>query len=537
MKRIGWVAGISSLLLISAFAVHAQTGTPSEVPAGSLDGNGGGVAAGGGNLNQGLLLTLMQALIGNTSVPTSQLNARCVGSIDVPGNVWAGEEFRAKIRVENTGATIWRRSENFKLGSPNLQYNTTTWGVGGVNLPSSTTLHKRDETFRFDASAPAAPGIYPFSWQMLQGNQLFGAVCTRNIEVKLHPNDADSISITGIPNRVETGQQFTARITMRNNSRRTWTVGEYRLGSNGLVASNTTVEGSLRAFLSTPVPPNGRVVFDLPVTAPATVAGNFQTLTLRWKMLQENFEWFGQAGSRSIRVYRGTNPTVTVTPTPTPTPVITPFLQFACLPRQQTAVVGQPVTVFEDPFEGNFSANWLASGGVPTAGTGTSFTTTFDTVGDKTITARSVNFPGGEKTDACRVTVTTGTVTPSPIITPVVTPTPTPTETPTSTYVPNPYDGQTITPPPINSYDSPTITPNAYTNQASLTASLTVPANGEQFTQGQSIELVASGNGTPVCGTWTLTKQNGQVITLGPTDFASGQLPENLPLCNPSSAY
>jgi len=386
MKRIGWIGGIGSLFLIFAFAVHAQT----------TDG-----------------------------ADTLQLNSQCLGSISAPSSVYANEEFAAIVTVRNKGSVTWRRSQKFKLGSPAIAYNRNTWGITSVDLPSVYTLKDQSEAFTFRPKAPTTAGTYKFSWQMLKGSQLFGAICTRKIEVRLRPNNADYIApITGIPSRVVEGQKFTAKVTMKNNSKRTWEVGDYRLGS--LLPSdkdrNSRVWGTARGYLHEPVLPGGRVTFDLNVTAPK-VTGVSQVIPFRWKMVQEHVEYFGETATKSIRVFKGTVPT----------------------------------------------------------------------------------------------------------------PTPTPTETPTSTYVPNPYDGQTITPPPINGYDGgPTIIPDAYTIQPkpiSLTAIMTSPLANSIFTLGQDIPIAVNGNGTPSCGYWTLRMPTGELLTLYAKDFVSGKQPGGMQSC------
>jgi hypothetical protein len=498
----------------------------------------------------------------------SQLDSQCVGSIKIPSRVYAGEDFDATVRVRNTGTTRWRRSDGFKLGSPNLQYNMTTWGVGSVAIPVYEGSVPRNDSvrFQFDPIAPATPGTYTFSWQMLQGSQLFGQVCTRNIEVQLRPNDADSISITGIPNRVETGQQFIAHITMKNNSRRTWTVGEYRLGSNGLMPSNTTVEGPLRAYLHDPVPRNGRATFDLVVTAPATVTGNSQQLTLRWRMLQENVEWFGQAGSRRIRVYKSATPVQIVTPTPTPSITSTPGTSTPTATPTQTPTQSIPdvvtkldcfaphdtVTPNENLFRAVLSAQpggvlsnmeitW--SGAPFLVSPVQSFTSTLGNASTNLIIPWDLGIHGTSTVRALFNETTVGGVhylpssctvdfsynSPQLPPPPPYDPTISPTQTPTSTYVPNPYDGQTITPSP-SAYDPVTITPNPYDGVV-LTASIISPVANTSIAEGQNVPVTVSGTGSLSCGTWTLTKPNGETVTLAGADFVSGQLPGNLPAC------
>ncbi len=82
-----------------------------------------------------------------------------------------------------------------------------------------------------------------------------------------------------------------------------------------------------------------------------------------------------------------------------------PFLMFSCTPKSQDVILNQPVTITEDSFEGQFQATWNAPGGNPETDSGRSFTTTFTTEGEKIITATSIDYPGEQRTDTCRVTV------------------------------------------------------------------------------------------------------------------------------------
>ena len=82
------------------------------------------------------------------------------------------------------------------------------------------------------------------------------------------------------------GETMNVSITMRNLGPSTWTAGQqFRLGAIG-----NGWEG-WRAYLPNDVPPNTNVTFTFPVTAPST-PGNYN---LRWRMLQEGVQWFGDA--------------------------------------------------------------------------------------------------------------------------------------------------------------------------------------------------------------------------------------------------
>ncbi len=103
--------------------------------------------------------------------------------------------------------------------------------------------------------------------------------------------------------------------------------------------------------------------------------------------------------------------------------------------------------------------------------------------------------------------------------------TPLPTTAPETTpdmlnpYDPNPYDPGTYDP----------YNPGAAAT--ALTAQITSPVSGTQVSRGQNLSVAVLGEGAPVCGTWKLVTPQGVTITLSASDFASGQLPGNIPAC------
>jgi hypothetical protein len=84
------------------------------------------------------------------------------------------------------------------------------------------------------------------------------------------------------------GQQFNVSVTMQNNGNETWTsANSYTLGSQN--PDNNVSWGTGRVALPYSVAPGQQAVFSFTVTAPSTPnIYNFQ-----WRMLQENYVWFG----------------------------------------------------------------------------------------------------------------------------------------------------------------------------------------------------------------------------------------------------
>lgn len=113
-----------------------------------------------------------------------------------------------------------------------------------------------------------------------------------------------------------------------------------------------------------------------------------------------------------------------VAPTLPPTPSPTPHADIQCLPQSiQVANIGQSVSfhVFDTGRSPN-NIIWTASGGVPSSGTGLTFSTTYSQSGSHTVSVTD----GGPVT-SCSVSIN---ATPSPSPSPSPTPSPTPTPAP-----------------------------------------------------------------------------------------------------------
>lgn len=103
------------------------------------------------------------------------------------------------------------------------------------------------------------------------------------------PNDAAFVE-QSVPASANAGAAFTATVTMRNVGTNTWsrTNGHY-LGSAD--PQDNFTWGTNRGWMDegVEVPPGGSYTFSLALTAPAA-AGD---ATMRWQMLQDGVEWFG----------------------------------------------------------------------------------------------------------------------------------------------------------------------------------------------------------------------------------------------------
>jgi hypothetical protein len=86
-------------------------------------------------------------------------------SQSVPPSVPAGAPFTVQVTMANTGTTAWSELNTFRLGL----VSAPVWGPTRALLAPGEFIHNGGvKTFTFTLTAPAAPGVYPFQWSMVQ---------------------------------------------------------------------------------------------------------------------------------------------------------------------------------------------------------------------------------------------------------------------------------------------------------------------------------------------------------------------------------
>ena len=130
--------------------------------------------------------------------------------------------------------------------------------------------------------------LYELSWTKRGGLMLVDG----SVEPVAPPEDDDAAVVAvDVPSRVEPGQAFTARITMRNTGASTWTrAGEYKLGSQ--MPMDNVRFGLARVDLEPTdrVAPGAEHAFVLELTAP----GEAGVVPFQWQMVREHVHWFGE---------------------------------------------------------------------------------------------------------------------------------------------------------------------------------------------------------------------------------------------------
>lgn len=125
---------------------------------------------------------------------TNNLSSQVVNA-KIPSKVKAGTQAQLQIEVKNTGNYSWSYAANDRLAAASTnQFTWTNFTDGGYSIGatnqrvyltgSETVQSGKKKMFTFDITAPASPGIYTFSVQMVRDGAAWHTQSfTRTIEV------------------------------------------------------------------------------------------------------------------------------------------------------------------------------------------------------------------------------------------------------------------------------------------------------------------------------------------------------------------
>lgn len=147
----------------------------------------------------GLFGQVCEKPIAVTGTPPSRdraLTAACVDPfiVDAPRDVTVGDTFTASFRMKNVGTQTWPAGVSpIRLAPPPPPtWTVPDWGVREVALPNAVASRKI-VTFTITARAPEIPPgrerwSQNFAWQLHDGTQPFGEVCSTAIMVHAQPS-------------------------------------------------------------------------------------------------------------------------------------------------------------------------------------------------------------------------------------------------------------------------------------------------------------------------------------------------------------
>jgi len=95
-----------------------------------------------------------------------------IAAQEVPASMTPGGRYPVSVTVQNTGNTVWRNAEGYRLASQNPAGNAN-WGVARIELPADV-VPGASVRIAFEAVAPTVVGVYSFRWRMERAGAGFG---------------------------------------------------------------------------------------------------------------------------------------------------------------------------------------------------------------------------------------------------------------------------------------------------------------------------------------------------------------------------
>jgi hypothetical protein len=218
-------------------------------------------------------------------------------SQSVPQTVEPGQTYAISVTFRNTGTTTWSGSTLHRLGTQDPRDNSNWIPNPRVDLPHDVSPGQ-NVTFSFNIKAPAEEGIYTLRWQMVQdGVEWFGQLSEPvyypiilSLPDSLMAKNNSAFVSQSVPQTVEPGQTYAISVTFRNTGTTTWSGSTlHRLGTQD-PRDNSNWIPNPRVNLPHDVSPGQNVTFSFNIKAPAKEG----IYTLRWQMVQDGVDWFGQ---------------------------------------------------------------------------------------------------------------------------------------------------------------------------------------------------------------------------------------------------
>jgi uncharacterized repeat protein (TIGR01451 family)/LPXTG-motif cell wall-anchored protein len=208
-----------------------------------------------------------RATVTVTTAPPVINNALCINILAF-NQINVGQSFGLPITIQNTGTSTW--DNNFRLVGMSSGTSSNSY-----NLPNGSVAPGDQATFYVNPTVSNTAGTYYYAWQMTNGNQVFGAVCSTTLSIN-SPVVVNPTCSNVIQNGNNNTQGGNCNVTINTTPP---TPGTAQLGVNKLVRNNT-IGGSFQNSVNAN---NGdRVTFQVIVTNTGSVTANNVQLTDTW---------------------------------------------------------------------------------------------------------------------------------------------------------------------------------------------------------------------------------------------------------------
>ncbi|OIQ07956.1 immune inhibitor A precursor [Moorella thermoacetica] len=230
------------------------------------------------------------------------------GTVSVPEVMATGKSYKINIKLTNTGAQTWVAggSNPFRLSYHWVDAAGNIVVFDGLRTDLSTDVAPSQETgLTATVQAPNKAGRYILKWDMVhEGVTWFSSkgVLTKDLPV-IVTDDLVQWGTVTVPQKMATGTQYQATITVVNDGSTLWTKGgtnPVQLSYHWRDASNNqfVLWDGIRTELPRDVLPGEQVTLTPLLKTPTNPGSYF----LEWDLVREGVAWFSGKGSPILSV-------------------------------------------------------------------------------------------------------------------------------------------------------------------------------------------------------------------------------------------
>lgn len=223
-------------------------------------------------------------------------------SHNLPARLDVDQPFGAEIVLRNVGTSAWSR-DNLAI-SVRPASTDQGWGVTKVELSASDSIEPGDtKAFAFDITAPAVPGTYPFTWELLTQGKPAGAIAPPVNIIVEDPYVRSAFVSQLIPEQIAPGEKFKVFVQYRNTGKSSWSSSQgYRLAAVAPDSAKSWGIDKVELDTKETVLPGQTATFAFTAIAP-TKPGDY---AFQWQLYQDGRGFFGDATPvTAIRVGAG----------------------------------------------------------------------------------------------------------------------------------------------------------------------------------------------------------------------------------------
>lgn len=230
----------------------------------------------------------------------------------VPDQLVTQAQQSVEVVLKNVGTEAWKADNGVLLAIGEAGLGKS-WGIDKVELAADEIVGPGEtKTFEFTLSAPAEPGTYHLSWQLMRAGKPIPGIHSPVSTIRVDdPHTRAKFVSQLVPDRLAPGERFKVLIQFENAGESSWSdENGFYLGATTAAAESTWGIGNVNLSARDFIAPGQTATFSFEATAPRK-AGEYP---FEWQLHHDKGRGFGEPSPQTvIRVGQPESPPISDT--------------------------------------------------------------------------------------------------------------------------------------------------------------------------------------------------------------------------------